>query len=390
MPKQILVVDDDTTFREFVVEVLQRKNYLVDAAENGLRAVEYMESKNYDLIVSDIRMPGMGGIQVFEKASKLQPEARVIMLTAYASLEDAVELMHRGAFYYIEKPCDPDRLEILVQRALENQQLQVENKQLRTELKVRYDFGNMVGKSKTIQEIFEHVATVAKSRSTVLIQGQSGTGKELIARAIHYNSPRVNGPFIKLNCAALPQDLIESELFGHEKGAFTDAHRTRAGKFELAHGGTLFLDEIGDMSLPAQAKVLRALQEQKIQRVGSDKDIKVDVRVLAATNKNLLQEIAEGPFREDLYHRLAVILIDVPSLADPKEDIPLLVDYFAHKIAQEQGTSVKIFNKKSVQMLQLYPWTGNIRELRNVVERLIILGGEEITEQDVQAYAGKQ
>lgn len=377
MPKQILVVDDDNTFREFVVEVLQRKDYAVDAAENGQRAVEHMESKNYDLIVSDIRMPGMDGIQVFEKALQLQPQARVIMLTAYASLEDAVELMHKGAFYYIEKPCDPDRLEILVQRALENQQLQVENQHLRKELKARYDFGNMVGKSKTIQEIFEHVATVAQSRSTVLIQGQSGTGKELIARAIHYNSPRVSGPFIKLNCAALPQDLIESELFGHEKGSFTGAVKQNKGRFELADGGTLLLDEISEIEPPLQAKLLRVLQEREFERIGSGTSIKVDVRVVATTNRNLAKEIEAGNFREDLYYRLNVIPIKIPTLNERKEDIPDLVTHFIDKYNKENEKTIQGLTDQALEALMKYNWPGNIRELENYIERAIVICQED-------------
>ena len=280
-----------------------------------------------------------------------------------------------------------NRLLHTVRQALDKKELVVENKRLKKKVAQQFQ---MIGNSPALARIQEMIGKVAPTDARVLITGPNGSGKELVANALHSQSQRSSGPLVEVNCAAIPSELIESALFGHVRGAFTSAIKDKAGRFEAANGGTLFLDEIGDMSLPAQAKVLRALQEQKIQRVGSDKDIKVDVRVLAATNKNLLQEIAEGCFREDLYHRLAVILIDVPSLADRKEDIPLLVDYFAHKIAQEQGTSVKIFNKNSVQMLQLYPWTGNIRELRNVVERLIILGGEEITEQDVQAYAGKQ
>jgi DNA-binding NtrC family response regulator len=373
MPKQILVVDDDNTFREFVVEVLLRKNYAVDAAENGQRAVEYMKSKNYDLVVSDIRMPGMDGLQVFEKALQLQPQARVIMLTAYASLEDAVELMHKGAFYYIEKPCDPDRLEILVQRALENQQLQIENHHLRTELKARYDFGNMVGKSKTMQEIFDHVAIVAQSRSTVLIQGQSGTGKELVARAIHYNSPRVNGPFIKLNCAALPQDLIESELFGHEKGSFTGAVKQTKGRFELADGGTLLLDEISEIEPPLQAKLLRVLQEREFERIGSGTSIKVDVRVVATTNRNLAEEIEKGNFREDLYYRLNVIPIQIPTLSKRKEDIPDLITHFIEKYNKENDKNIQGVTDKALETLMAYNWPGNIRELENYIERAIVI-----------------
>ena len=388
MPR-ILIVEDEAAIRRVLSKILKEENssYEIFEAEDGKKGYNMVIDQEYDLIFSDIKMPGMDGIELLGAIRELRPEIPVVMISGHGDLELAVNAMRLGAFDYISKPPDLNRLLHTVRQALDKKELVVENKRLKKKVAQQFQ---MIGNSPALARIQEMIGKVAPTDARVLITGPNGSGKELVANALHSQSQRSSGPLVEVNCAAIPSELIESALFGHVRGAFTSAIKDKAGRFEAANGGTLFLDEIGDMSLPAQAKVLRALQEQKIQRVGSDKDIKVDVRVLAATNKNLLQEIAEGRFREDLYHRLAVILIDVPSLADRKEDIPLLVDYFAHKIAQEQGTSVKIFNKKSVQMLQLYPWTGNIRELRNVVERLIILGGEEITEQDVQAYAGKQ
>ncbi|KRO66729.1 MAG: Fis family transcriptional regulator [Cryomorphaceae bacterium BACL21 MAG-121220-bin10] len=388
MPK-ILIVEDEAAIRRVLSKILKEENpsYEIFEAEDGKKGYNMVIDQEYDLIFSDIKMPGMDGMELLGAIRELRPEIPVVMISGHGDLELAVNAMRLGAFDYISKPPDLNRLLHTVRQALDKKELVVENKRLKKKVAQQFQ---MIGNSPALARIQEMIGKVAPTDARVLITGPNGSGKELVANALHSQSQRSSGPLVEVNCAAIPSELIESALFGHVRGAFTSAIKDKAGRFEAANGGTLFLDEIGDMSLPAQAKVLRALQEQKIQRVGSDKDIKVDVRVLAATNKNLLQEIAEGRFREDLYHRLAVILIDVPSLADRKEDIPLLVDYFAHKIAQEQGTSVKIFNKKSVQMLQLYPWTGNIRELRNVVERLIILGGEEITEQDVQAYAGKQ
>ena len=388
MPK-ILIVEDEAAIRRVLSKILKEENpsYEIFEAEDGKKGYNMVIDQEYDLIFSDIKMPGMDGMELLGAIRELRPEIPVVMISGHGDLELAVNAMRLGAFDYISKPPDLNRLLHTVRQALDKKELVVENKRLKKKVAQQFQ---MIGNSPALARIQEMIGKVAPTDARVLITGPNGSGKELVANALHSQSQRSSGPLVEVNCAAIPSELIESTLFGHVRGAFTSAIKDKAGRFEAANGGTLFLDEIGDMSLPAQAKVLRALQEQKIQRVGSDKDIKVDVRVLAATNKNLLQEIAEGRFREDLYHRLAVILIDVPSLADRKEDIPLLVDYFAHKIAQEQGTSVKIFNKNSVQMLQLYPWTGNIRELRNVVERLIILGGEEITEQDVQAYAGKQ
>lgn len=328
----------------------------------------------------------MDGVEVLEAAKKVKPEVPFIMISGHGDLDTAVNTMRLGAFDYISKPPDLNRLLTTVRNALDRKELVVQNKILKKKVGKNYE---MIGESAAISSIKEIIEKVAPTDARVLITGSNGTGKELVAHWIHQKSPRSAAPFIEVNCAAIPSELIESELFGHVKGAFTSAVKDRAGKFEAANKGTIFLDEVGDMSLSAQAKVLRALQENKISRVGSDKDIKVDVRVVAATNKNLKKEIAEGKFREDLYHRLAVILIRVPALNDRREDIPMLIEHFSKKIAEEQGTSQKNFSKKAIALLKGYDWTGNVRELRNVVERLIILGGEEVSEEDVQLFASK-
>jgi DNA-binding NtrC family response regulator len=332
-------------------------------------------------------MPKMDGVEVLEAIKKIKPEIPVVMISGHGDLDTAVNTMRLGAFDYISKPPDLNRLLNTVRNALDKKELVVENKLLKKKVSKNYE---MVGESKAISHIKDIIEKVASTDARVLITGPNGTGKELVAHWLHQKSDRAKGPLIEVNCAAIPSELIESELFGHVKGAFTSANKDRAGKFEAANGGTIFLDEIGDMSLSAQAKVLRALQESRIQRVGSDKDIKVNVRVVAATNKNLKKEIAEGKFREDLYHRLAVILIEVPSLNARREDIPILIDYFSKKIADEQGTAKKAFTANAIKLLQAYDWTGNIRELRNVVERLIILGEPEISENDVKLFASKK
>jgi DNA-binding NtrC family response regulator len=332
-------------------------------------------------------MPKMDGVEVLEAAKKIKPETPIVMISGHGDLDTAVNTMRLGAFDYISKPPDLNRLLNTVRIALDRKELVVENKRLKRKVGKNYQ---MIGESKEIDTIKEMIEKVAPTDARVLITGPNGTGKELVAHWIHQKSERSKGPMIEVNCAAIPSELIESELFGHVKGAFTSANKDRAGKFEAANGGTIFLDEVGDMSLSAQAKVLRALQENKIQRVGSDKDIKVNVRVVAATNKDLKQEIEEKNFREDLYHRLAVILIKVPSLNERREDIPLLVNYFSGKISEEHGTPAKSFSKDAIKLLQEYDWTGNIRELRNVVERLIILGNKEIVETDVKMFASKQ
>jgi DNA-binding NtrC family response regulator len=345
-----------------------------------------IKNNDYDLVLCDIKMPKMDGVEVLEKAKKIKPEVPIVMISGHGDLDTAVNTMRLGAFDYISKPPDLNRLLNTVRNALDRKVLVVENKRLKKKVSKNYE---MIGESNAITHIKDIIEKVAATDARVLITGPNGTGKELVAHWLHEKSDRVNAPMIEVNCAAIPSELIESELFGHVKGSFTGANKDRAGKFEAANKGTIFLDEIGDMSLSAQAKVLRALQENKISRVGSDKDIKVNVRVVAATNKDLKKEIEEGRFREDLYHRLAVILIKVPALNERRDDIPLLVKFFAKKISQEQGTPQKNFSKEAIHLLKAYDWTGNIRELRNVVERLLILGEKEISANDVNLFASK-
>lgn len=387
MPK-ILIIEDEAAIRRVLKKIIVEENelYEVEEAEDGLAGIELIKNNDYDLVLCDIKMPKMDGVEVLERTQKIKPEIPMLMISGHGDLDTAVQTMRMGAFDYISKPPDLNRLLNAVRNALDKKSLVVENKQLKKKVSKNYE---MIGESQAITHIKEIVEKVAATDARVLITGSNGTGKELVAHWLHEKSDRSKGPMVEVNCAAIPSELIESELFGHVKGSFTGANKDRAGKFEAANGGTIFLDEIGDMSLSAQAKVLRALQENKISRVGSDKDIKVNVRVIAATNKDLQKEIAEAKFREDLYHRLAVILINVPSLNDRREDIPLLVKFFAEKIAEEQGSPVKSFSNKAVIKLQEYNWTGNIRELRNVVERLIILGGSEVTEEDVKLFASK-
>jgi two-component system, NtrC family, nitrogen regulation response regulator NtrX len=387
MPK-ILIIEDEAAIRRVLNKILSEENdtYQVEEAEDGLQGVEKIKNEDYDLVLCDIKMPKMDGVEVLEAVKKIKPEIPMVMISGHGDLETAVNTMRLGAFDYISKPPDLNRLLNTVRNALDRKQLVVENKILKKKVSKNYE---MIGNSEAINHIKTMIEKVAPTDARVLITGPNGTGKELVAHQLHEKSERCNAPIIEVNCAAIPSELIESELFGHVKGAFTSAVKDRAGKFEAAHNGTIFLDEIGDMSLPAQAKVLRALQENLIQRVGADKDIKVDVRVIAATNKDLKKEIAEGRFREDLYHRLAVILIKVPALNERREDIPELIAHFATKIALEQGNATKQFSKAAIKLLQEYDWTGNIRELRNVIERLIILGGNEISEQDVQLFASK-
>lgn len=386
---KILVIEDEAAIRRVLTKILSEESdsYQVEEAEDGLSGLEKIKNDDYDLILCDIKMPKMDGVEVLEAIKKIKPEIPVVMISGHGDLDTAVNTMRLGAFDYISKPPDLNRLLNTVRNALDKKELVVENKLLKKKVSKNYE---MVGESKAISHIKDIIEKVASTDARVLITGPNGTGKELVAHWLHQKSDRAKSPLIEVNCAAIPSELIESELFGHVKGAFTSANKDRAGKFEAANGGTIFLDEIGDMSLSAQAKVLRALQESRIQRVGSDKDIKVDVRVVAATNKNLKKEIEKGQFREDLYHRLAVILIEVPSLNDRREDIPLLIEYFSEKIANEQGTVKKTFSKNAIKLLQAYDWTGNIRELRNVVERLIILGEPEISENDVKLFASKK
>ena len=385
---KILIIEDEAAIRRVLTKILSEENesYKVEEAEDGLQGVEKVKNEDYDLILCDIKMPKMDGVEVLEAVKKIKPEIPMVMISGHGDLETAINTMRLGAFDYISKPPDLNRLLNTVRNALDRKQLVVENKILKKKVSKNYE---MIGDSEAINHIKTMIDKVAPTDARVLITGPNGTGKELVAHQLHEKSERSMAPIIEVNCAAIPSELIESELFGHVKGAFTSAVKDRAGKFEAADGGTIFLDEIGDMSLSAQAKVLRALQENLIQRVGADKDIKVNVRVVAATNKDLKKEIEEGRFREDLYHRLAVILIKVPALNDRREDIPALIEHFASKIALEQGNSIKNFSKSAIKLLQEYDWTGNIRELRNVVERLIILGSSEISEQDVKLFASK-
>jgi len=385
---RILIIEDEASIRRVLVKILSEENpqYQVFEAEDGLIGTEMIKKDDFDLVLCDIKMPKMDGVEVLEAVKKIKPEIPMVMISGHGDLDTAVNTMRMGAFDYISKPPDLNRLLNTIRNALDRKQLVVENKRLKRKVSKQYE---MVGNSTAIEAIKLIIDKVAPTEARVLITGPNGTGKELVAHWLHQKSDRSNGPMIEVNCAAIPSELIESELFGHIKGAFTSANKDRSGKFEVANKGTIFLDEIGDMSLSAQAKVLRALQESRIQRVGSDKDIKVDVRVIAATNKNLKKEIQEGRFREDLYHRLAVILIKVPPLNDRRDDIPVLVDYFAHKIASEQGTAKKSFSSEALKLLQAYDWTGNIRELRNVVERLIILGETKVTDSDVKSFVSK-
>lgn len=385
---RILIIEDEAAIRRVLVKILSEESetYKVDEAEDGAKGLEKATNEDYDLILCDIKMPKMDGVEVLEAVKKIKPEIPMVMISGHGDLETAVNTMRLGAFDYISKPPDLNRLLNTVRNALDRKKLVVENKILKKKVSKNYE---MIGDSEAINHIKDMIEKVAPTEARVLITGPNGTGKELVAHQIHEKSERSSGPIVEVNCAAIPSELIESELFGHIKGAFTSAVKDRAGKFEAADGGTIFLDEIGDMSLSAQAKVLRALQENLIQRVGADKDIKVNVRVVAATNKDLKKEISEGRFREDLYHRLAVILVKVPALNDRRDDIPALVEHFAAKIAGEQGSAVKSFSKGAIKLLQEYDWTGNIRELRNVVERLIILGGNEISENDVKLFASK-
>ena len=386
---KILVIDDERAIRNTLKEILEFEGYTVETAENGRVGLDMALATKYDLIYTDIKMPEMDGMEVLQAYRKTvqeqgAEEAPVVMISGHGTVETAVDALKSGAYDFIVKPLDLNRLLVTTQRALEHKSLVQETKVLRKKIGAR---NKMVGESAAIEKVREIVEKVAATEARVMITGANGTGKEVVAHMIHENSSRSKKPMVEVNCAAIPSELIESELFGHTKGSFTSAIKDRAGKFEQADGGTLFLDEIGDMSLSAQAKVLRALQENEITRVGSDKPIKVNVRVLAATNKDLKKEIAEGHFREDLFHRLNVIPIHVPSLDDRKEDISLLVNHFAELICKEQGWRVKDFDSSAVAALQEKTWPGNIRELRNVVERLIILGGEVITAEDVANFA---
>lgn len=379
----ILIIDDEKAIRKTLTEILSFEGYKIDEASDGEEGLKRFGEKSYDVVLCDIKMPKIDGIEFLEKAKGINPDVPVIMISGHGNIDTAVEAVKKGAFDYISKPPDLNRLLITLRNATEKQDLVAQTKVLKRKVsKVQ----EMVGISKPIQKIKDTIEKVAPTDARILITGENGVGKELVARWIHEKSNRKSGPMVEVNCAAIPGELIESELFGHEKGSFTSAIKQRIGKFEQANGGTLFLDEIGDMSLSAQAKVLRALQEGKITRVGAEKDISVDVRVIAATNKDLLKEVEDKNFRLDLYHRLGVIIIHVPSLKERREDVPHLVHYFLELIAQEYGQPVKAIDPKAMEELQQYDWSGNIRELRNVVERLIILSGKSITAEDVETY----
>ena len=385
---KVLVIDDERSIRNTLKEILEYEKFKVDAAEDGLAGINKIKENNFDLVFCDIKMPKMDGMEVLQQIQELKPDLPVVMISGHGNIETAVEAIKQGAFDFIEKPIDLNRLLVTSRNALDKTSLVQETKKLKKKISASKD-STIIGESEAIHDIKKMIDKVAGTDARVLITGGNGTGKELVANQLHKLSEREKSPFIEVNCAAIPSELIESELFGHEKGAFTSAVKQRKGKFEQAEGGTLFLDEIGDMSLSAQAKVLRALQENKINRVGGDKDINVNVRVVAATNKDLRKEINEGRFREDLYHRLGVILIHVPSLNDRREDIPLLVDHFLEKICTEQGISLKLVEEAAIDALKEIDWTGNIRELRNVVERLVILSDASITKVDVEKYCMK-
>lgn len=383
MPK-ILIIDDEKAIRRTIKEILEFEKYVVDEAEDGQQGLDMALKGNYDVILSDIKMPKLDGTELLTKLMAHGTESSLIMMSGHGNIETAVDAVKKGAFDYLAKPIDLNRLLVTIRNAMDKTTLVTETKILKKKIGKSYE---MIGDSKALNNIRDMIEKVAPTDARVLITGSNGSGKELVAREIHNKSSRANAPLIEVNCAAIPSELIESELFGHEKGAFTSAVATRKGKFELAEGGTIFLDEIGDMSLSAQAKVLRALQENKITRVGGDKEIKVDVRIIAATNKDLKKEIEKGEFREDLFHRLSVIPIQVPSLNDRKEDIPALAEHFINMICTDYGMPMKTISKDALKALQLKDWTGNIREFRNVIERLIILCGKEITDKDVKQFA---
>ena len=380
---KILLVEDDSKIRSILKEILLDKNHEVDEAGDGQEGLKKLEQGLYDLCICDIKMPKMDGLEVLERAKEAGIGTNFVVISAHGNIDIAVEAVKKGAFDFLQKPFDLGRLEITLRNALDKTTLIREAKNLRKKISRKFE---MIGKSEAVRTMKEMIDKVAPTDARVLITGPNGSGKELVAKSIHEKSKRSNGPLVEVNCAAIPSELIESELFGHEKGSFTSAIKQRIGKFELAEGGTLFLDEIGDMSLSAQAKVLRALQEHKIARVGGDKEITVNVRVVAATNKDLKNEIAQNRFREDLYHRLSVIVIKVPALNERNDDIPLLTERFLEDIAEEHGAKKKEISAQALEGLKNHNWTGNIRELRNVIERLVIMSGDEITGQDVQKY----
>jgi len=384
---KVLIVDDDRSIRKTLRNILEYEKYEVEESTDGLDCLARIKQEDFDLIVLDIKMPRMDGMEALERIQALKPDIPVVMISGHGTIDTAVEAVKNGAFDFIQKPPDLNRLLITLRNALDKSSLIGEKNVLQKKVNAKRTI-DIIGESRAIKMVKDTIERVAPTEARVLIFGDNGTGKELVARWLHEKSNRRESPLVEVNCAAIPSELIESELFGHEKGSFTSAIKQRLGKFELANGGILFLDEIGDMSLSAQAKVLRALQEHRITRVGGDREIKVDVRVIAATNKDLKKEIRKGRFREDLFHRLAVIIIDVPPLKDRIEDIPLLVEFFAKEICEEYGVTIKTFAQPAIKALQSLEWTGNIRELRNVIERLIILGGKEISKNDVICYVG--
>jgi len=383
MSQSILIIDDEKSIRKTLIDILSFEGFAIDEAADGAEGIKKIKENNYDCILCDIKMPKMDGLEVLEQTRELKPDIPFIVISGHGNIETAVDAVKKGAFDFISKPPDLNRLLITIRNAMDKKSLVTETKQLRKRISRSAD---MIGNSAPIQKIKDTIEKVAPTDARVLVTGENGVGKEMVARRIHELSNRANGPLVEVNCAAIPAELIESELFGHEKGSFTSAIKQRIGKFEQANGGTLFLDEIGDMSHDAQAKVLRALQEGKITRVGGDKEIKVDVRVIAATNKDLMQEVEEKNFRLDLYHRLSVILIHVPSLNDRRDDIPLLIEHFINDISEEYKQAPKEIDDTAIEALKKYNWTGNIRELRNVVERLIILSDKKITKKDVENY----
>jgi len=376
--QRILVVDDEPLMQEFLIEALERNSYHVDMAESGKEALEKINNNFYHLVITDVRMPNIGGMEILKETKRKYPESGVIMVTAYGTVESAVEAMKQGAFDYITKPFSIDEIELVVNKFFEYNRLVSENRYLRSELEKQYAFENIIGRSPKMKQVFEIVEMVAPTKATVLIQGASGTGKELIAKAIHFRSPRRDRPFVKTNCAALPVNLVESELFGHEKGAFTGAIKRTKGRFELADGGTLLLDEISEMSPNLQAKLLRVLQEKEFEKVGNSETVQVDIRIIATTNRDLKEEVAKGNFREDLYYRLNVVPIFLPTLKERKEDIPLLAEYFVRKYAQEVQKKISGISDEVTQMLMEYDWPGNVRELEHAIERAVIIAKEEI------------
>jgi DNA-binding NtrC family response regulator len=387
MSDMILVVDDDKLVNEFINETLTRAGYSVHSALSGPEALKLMEETDYDLILTDVRMPEMDGITLLMKIKAVSPDSVVVVITAYGTIENAVDAMRKGAYDYILKPFSPDEIEIVVRRGLEHRTLALENKVLRAQIRDKYSFENIVGQNRKLLDIFDLIQTAANSKATILLTGESGTGKELVAKAIHYNSPRKDMPFIRINCAALPENLIESELFGHEKGAFTGAIKQTKGRFELADGGSLLLDEVSEMDLGLQAKLLRVLQECEFERVGSGMPVKVDVRVIATSNRNLIDEVKKRKFREDLYYRLNVINIEIPPLRERKDDLPLLIEHFIHKFNEEDERHIEGLSEKALRLLQSYPWPGNVRELENLIHRAVVTSKNSvITHKDFPSY----